>query len=157
VSTKFYAISKDEAYQGHHGKILVINAFQDPATRRLFEDEFVRVIKDRNIDAVVSYSVMPELVVANKNAIAAQANTIGADTILINIPIGVEMTQTGNPTTYQNILHIKTQTDVIDMKSNLLIMTISAETRALEGEVRIVAIQSYIKDVVNKLSQLGLF
>jgi hypothetical protein len=156
-STKFSAISKDEAYQGHPGKIMVVNAFQDPATRRLFEDEFVRVIKDQKGDAVASYVVMPELVVSDTNAIAAQANAVGADTLLINVPLGTTTTSTGNVSSYQNILHIKTRTDVIDMKSNRFIMTISAETRVLEGQVRIVVIQSYIKDLVNKLSEAGLF
>ena len=50
-STKFTALWKDKTYQGHPEKILVINAFPNPATRRIFEDEFVMALKDRKIDA----------------------------------------------------------------------------------------------------------
>ena len=90
TSTKFSNLSKDEAYQVQTEKILVINAFREPGYRMQFEDGFVTALKIRRIDAVVSYRVMPNPLVDDKDAIAVQAKSVGADTVFINRPLGVE-------------------------------------------------------------------
>ena len=104
ASTKFKVIWKDETYQGHPAKILVINAFPNPVNRRLVEDEFVKALKDHGADAVVSYTVMPkpltpDPIVSNQKAIAAQAKKVNADTVLINKAIGTRMAESGGPGT----------------------------------------------------------
>ena len=76
TSTKFSAVWKDETYEGHPGKILVISTFQNPANRRLFEDDLVKSLKDRGTDAVVSYTVMPDPAVSDKNTIALHAKDL---------------------------------------------------------------------------------
>ena len=156
TSTKFSTLWKDETYQGHPEKILVINAFLNPANRRIFEDEFVKELKDRRIDAVVSYTSMPDPVVSDKDAIAAQAKRVGVDTVLINRPIGTTMRETAGFTTYQD-LYINTQIDVYDMKSNRLILSATAETWIRQDIPYPIHIKSYVKDVVQRLLQQGLF
>jgi hypothetical protein len=157
-STKFSLAWKDETYQGHPEKILVINAFPNPVNRRLFEDEFVKALKDRGIDAVVSYTVMPNPVVSDENAIAAQAKEVNADTVLINRPLGTRMGESGgHGNIYYEDLYINTQTDVYDMKSNRLVLSTSAETWIRQGSPYSSRIHSYVKDLVNKLSRQGLF
>ena len=156
TSTKFSTLWKDETYQGHPEKILVINAFLNPANRRIFEDEFVKELKDRRIDAVVSYTSMPDPVVSDKDAIAAQAKRVGVDTVLINRPIGTTTRETAGFTTYQD-LYINTQIDVYDMKSNRLILSATAETWIRQDIPYPIHIKSYVKDVVQKLSRQGLF
>jgi hypothetical protein len=172
TSTKFSAIWKDETYQERPRKILVINALNNPATRRLFENELVKALKDRNIDAIVSYTIMSDQMVSDKNPIATQANTVGnmpdpivsdkitiaaralavhADTVLISKPRGSEIDETTNAS------YINMQTDIYDMKSNRLVLTVLAEIWIPPGEPYDRIIQSYIKDFVNELSQLGLF
>ena len=86
-TTNFSSLWKDETYQVRPEKILVINAFKSPSNRRLFEEHFVKALKDRRIDAVVSYNAMPDPVVDDKDAIAVQAKAVGADTVLINRPL----------------------------------------------------------------------
>jgi len=139
-------------------KVLVINTFPNPASRRLFEDEFVKALKDRRVDAVVSYNVMPDPVVDDKEAIAGQANSVGADSVLINRPIGA--------TTHENTaiygvtygdLYVNTQTNFYDMKLNRVVLSTTAETVIPQGESYPSHIQSYVIDLVNKLSQAGLF
>ena len=131
TSTKFSAIWKDETYQGHPEKILVISMFQDPSIRRLFEDEIVKALKDRKVDAVVKYAVVPpDTVVSDKDAVAALAKEVGADTVLITRPAG---TRTGY---IEGTLYINTQTDVYDMKTNKLISFASAETTDTGGLTR---------------------
>jgi len=158
ATTKFSVIWKDDTYKGHPEKVMVINAFTNPMNRRLFEDEFVKALKDRRIDAVVSYTVMPNPVVSDQDAIAAQAKEVGADTVLINRATGTRMDESGGHgnITYQD-LYIITQTDVYDMKSNRLILSASAETWIRQGEPYSSRIHSYVMDLVNKLSQQGLF
>jgi hypothetical protein len=158
ASTKFPEIWKDETYKGHPKKILVINAFPNPLNRRLFEDEFVKALKNRGIDAVVSYTVMPNPGVSNQGAIMAQAKEVGADTVLINRAIGTRTDESGgHGNAYYVDLYIITRTDVYDIKSNGLILSAQAETWMRQGEPYSSRIHSYVTDLVNKLSQQGLF
>jgi hypothetical protein len=158
AATKFTVIWKDETYQGHPEKILVINAFPNHVNRRLFEDELVKTLKDRRIDAVVSYNVMPNPVVSDQDAIAAQARKVSADTVLINRATGTRMDESGgHGNLYYEDLYIITQTDVYDMKSNRLVLSDSAETWIRQGEPYSSRIHSYVIDLVNKLSRQGLF
>ena len=155
TSTKFSALWKDEAYQGPPGKVLVINAFPKPANRKSFEDMLVKALKDGRVDAVVSYTVMIDPIVSDKEAIAALAKEVGADTVLINKPLGTRMVQ--SPGVDFSEVHINTKTDVYDMKSNRLVMSVSAATVILQGKSYSDQIQSYVKELATKLSQLGLF
>jgi hypothetical protein len=155
ASTKFPSVWKDEAYQGHPEKILVINTFPNLANRKAFEDEFVKALQDRRVDAVVSYTVMPEPVVSDKDAIAALAKEVGADTVLINRPLRTRVGQSAGAD-YMDV-YINTQTDVYEMKSNRLVLSASAETMRRQSEPITDQIQSYVNDLVDKLSHLGLF
>ncbi|MGE5751786.1 MAG: hypothetical protein ACM30F_06565 [Nitrospirota bacterium] len=155
TSTKFSAVWKDETYEGHPEKIMVISTFQNPANRRLFEDDLVKSLKDRGTDAVVSYTVMPDPAVTNKNAIALHAKELGADAVLINRTLGTR-TQEGSGFIVYEDVYINTQTDVYDMKSNRLILSATAETWIRQDVPYSIHIQSYIKDLVQKLSQKGL-
>jgi len=156
-TAKFSSIWKDETYQLQPEKILVISTFKNPAYRKLFEDAFVKALKGRRKDAVVSYTIMPDMpdpVLEEKVAISLQAKAIDADAVLINRPL--ETTQndvhmsTGLPVwkTY-----INTRTDVYDTKSNKLIMSVSAEAWLQKKNPYDVQIQSYIKDLVSMMSQ----
>jgi hypothetical protein len=158
TSTKFSALWKDETYQGRPKKILVISTFQDPSIRRLFQDETVKALKDHHVDAVAKYfGFPPDTVVSDKDAIAALAKEVGADTVLITGPAGTKREAPG--TSGHPYLH--TQTDVYDMKTNKLISFASAETKIREGSPDphdyLDHVPSYAKDLVNKLSQAGLF
>jgi hypothetical protein len=158
MSTTKFNIWKDETYQGRPEKILVINTFQNPATRRLFEDEFVKALKDYKVDAVVSYTFMPDPIVSDKGTIAAQAKKVGADAVLIHKPRGKSEDETigaGGVRYFDE--YIYSQIDVYDMKSNRLIMTISMETWTNRENPYVKQIQSFVKDIVNKMSRSGLF
>jgi hypothetical protein len=97
TSTKFSAAWKDATYHGHPKKVLVINMFQNPSIRRLFEDEIVKALKDRKVDAVVKYSVAPsDTVVSDTAAVAAMAKEAGADTVMITRPAGTRQDVTGS-------------------------------------------------------------
>lgn len=151
TSSKF-VIWKDKTYQGHPKKILVINAFQNVTTRKLFEDELVKTLMDHGVDSVVRYAVIHDTVMSDKDAIVAQAKEVGADTVLISRPVGTRLGIAGTLDMF-----INTQTDVYDMKSNRLILIASAETQIPEGKPSQSQIQAFVKDLVNQLSRMGLF
>jgi hypothetical protein len=151
ISTKFTDIWKDEAYQGHPEKVLVISTFKDPSIRRLFQDETVKALKDHKVDAVAKYfGFPPDTVVSDKDAIAALAKEVGADTVLITRPAGISAHS-----------HINTHTDVYDMKTNKLISFASAETQIQDSSPDprhyLEHVPSYAKDLVKSLSKAGLF
>ncbi len=150
--TKFFIDWKDEAYHRRPGRILVFNTFPAPGTRRVFEDEFVKALKDRGIDAAVSYRVMPDPLVSDNDVLASLAKEAGADTVLINRYVAREMDEYDPGATK----HIYTQTDIYDMKSNSLIFSVSAETWIKQGKPYVPQLETYIRDVINKLSQEGL-
>lgn len=160
-TTNFSSIWKDETYQAQTEKILVINAFKDPGYRRQFEDGFVIALMDRRIDAVVSYRVMPDIstpVLEDKDAIAVQAKAVGADTVFINSPLGTEQKDVWVSADGTDVykLYINTKIDVYDIKSSRLVFSASAETRIQKNKLYADQIQSYIKDLVNMMSQAGL-
>jgi hypothetical protein len=158
TSTKFTDIWKDETYHERPEKILVLSTFQDPSIRRLFQDETVKALKDHKVDAVAKYfGFPPDKIVSDMNAIAALAKEVGADTVLITRPAGTKREAT-DPSGHS---YLHTQTDVYDMKTNKLISFASAETQIREDSSDprdyLTHVPSYAKDLVNKLSQAGLF
>ena len=157
-TTKFSTEWKDETYQLRPEKILVISAFKFPSNRRLFEEDFVKALKDRRIDAVVSYNVMPDPVVVDRDTIAVQAKAVGADTVLINRPLETaqnEIQISGGILSGETYIH--TQTDVYDMKSNRVVLSATAKTWLQKEKPYVDQIQSYVKDLVNMMSRHKLF
>ncbi len=163
ASTKFSTTWKDETYQGHPKKILVISSFPNPSTRRVFEDEIVKALKERRIEAVASYTSMPDAVVTDKVAIAVQAKEVGADAVLVNKLTGSTKseTATGGGSSYAGRVYtdvyIDTETAVYDMNLNKLVMSASAATWMQPDDPYSKQIKSFVKDLVNELSRLGLF
>jgi hypothetical protein len=156
TSTKFSAVWKDETYEGRPGKILVISSFQNPAIRRIFEDDLVQSLKDRGTDAVVSYTLMSDPTVSDKSTIALHAKELGADAVLINKPLGTRTQEIVGFGVYENV-YISTQTDVYEMQSNRLILSVTAETWIRQDVDYALHIHSYVKDLIAKLSKQGIW
>lgn len=158
TSTKISDTWKDVTYKGPPKKILVINMFQDPSTRRLFEDEIVGALNDYNVNAVVKYTVAPpDQIVFDKDAIAAQAKEVGADTVLITRSLGARRDPPGTGISGS---YLNTRTDVYDMKSNKFVSFVTAETPIRQTGIQqfiINDVPSFVNDLVNELSRLGLF
>jgi hypothetical protein len=158
TSTKFSDTWKDVTYKGPPKKILVINMFQEPSTRRLFEDEIVMALKDYNVDTVVKYTVAPpDQIVFDKDAIAAQAKEVGADTVLITRSLGARR---DSPGVGSGGSYLNTRTDVYDMKSNKFVSFVTAETPIRKTGIQqfiINDVPSFVNDLVDEFSRLGLF
>ncbi len=167
-ATKFTSLWKDENYKGRPGRIMVIGALENPASRRLFEDELVKELKDRKVDAVASYAVLTDQSASDRNAAAVQAKELGADAVIISKQVGKRKVAAEDrvpeplqafqivPVAYDEV-YINIQTDVYDMKTNSVILTATSETWIREGVTYLTHIRPFVKSLVKKLSQQGLF
>jgi hypothetical protein len=156
TTTKFTSVWKNEAYQGHPAKIMVIGVSNTPATRRLFEDEFVRALKDHETTAIASYLVLPDQSLADKDAINAKAKEVGADTVLITKAIGRKTETTGSPWQHYQDEFIDVETNIYDVKSGNLIWTALSETWINENASEGSRIREFVKTIVRRLSEQKL-
>ncbi len=82
ATTKLTSDWKDPAYQKQPRKILVIGIVKKPVIKRIFEDEFVRQLKDHGVNAIASYTVMPDKEQRDFEFIAAETKKLGVDAVL---------------------------------------------------------------------------
>jgi len=82
ATTKLTSDWKDPAYRQQPRKILVIGIIKKPVLKRIFEDEFVRQLDAHGINAIASYTVMPDKEQGDFEFIAAKTKQLGADSVL---------------------------------------------------------------------------
>ena len=83
ATTQMDSTWKDPAYRGHPSKIIVIGVAKSPAMRRIFEDEFTGQLQAHGVNAIASYSELPDSQHGDDAAIAEKVTQRGVDTILI--------------------------------------------------------------------------
>lgn len=83
ATTNLTSTWKDPSYQRLPRKIMVVGITRKPVNKRIFEDEFVRQLKARGMNAVASYTVMPDKKQGDHTVIAAKMKAEGADAVLI--------------------------------------------------------------------------
>ena len=71
-------------------RILVIGVTRQPGIRRAFEDEFVTRLNAQNVDAVPSYSFIPEDGQVDENRLRQAIQQANADCVLMTRPVRVE-------------------------------------------------------------------
>ena len=156
ATTKLTSVWKDEAYQGHPAKIMVIGVSNMPATRRLYEDEFVKELKDHETDAIASYAALPDQSLADKGAIHTKAKEVGADTVLITKTVGRKTETTGSPWEHYQDEYIDIEPNIYDVKSGNLIWTALSETWINENISEGSRIRAFVKVIVRTLSEQKL-
>jgi len=156
ATTKFTSVWKDEIYQGHPAKIMVIGVSNTPAIRRLFEDEFVKELKDHETGAIVSYTALPDQSLGDKSAIITTAKEVGADTVLITKTVGRRTRATGGPWEVYQDEYVDTETNIYDVKSGKLVWTASSETWINENASERNRIRAFVKVIVRRLSEQKL-
>jgi hypothetical protein len=83
-TTQIKSVWKDPSYLGYPQKVMVIAVAKEPIYRRIFEDEFVLQLKARGVDAIASYTTLPDRSQDDQEAIAKMVEQLGADTVLIS-------------------------------------------------------------------------
>lgn len=97
ATTEFTSEWRDQSFRGQPQKIMVIGIAKKPVLRRVFEDEFVRQLRDAGIDAVASYSVIQDRKLANEQVIAAKVKEMGTDAVLITRLVDKKVVRTYVP------------------------------------------------------------
>ncbi|HET6365222.1 MAG: hypothetical protein ACM30F_03870 [Nitrospirota bacterium] len=156
ATTKFTSVWKDETYQGHPAKIMVIGVSNTPAIRKLFEDEFVKELKDHETGAIVSYTALPDQSLADKGAIITKAKEVGADTVLITKAVSRRTGTGGGPWEVYQEEYVDTETSIYDVKSGELVWTASSETWVNENASEMSRIREFVKVIVKRLSEQKL-
>jgi hypothetical protein len=103
ASTTLTSVWKDENYRiGNIKKVLIIVFSERPAVRRFFEDDFKSQMTPFSIDAVSSYTVIPDEKLWDKEFLAAQAKDLRVDALLITRLVDKKTIQSNVPpeTTY---------------------------------------------------------
>jgi hypothetical protein len=83
-TTQIKSVWKDPAYSGRPQRVMVIAVSGEPITRRIVEDEFSLQLKTRGVDAIPSYSIIPDRSRNDQEIIAKMVVQLGADSVLIS-------------------------------------------------------------------------
>ena len=153
TTTKFKAVWMDENYQANPVKILVIGVSNAPATKRLFEDEFVKELQDSGTDAVAGYTMLPDQPQADMTAILAKATEVGADAVLVSKPIGSRTEPSASPFGTYEDQFVDTLTNIYDVKSGKMIWTATTETWIMNYASNKDQIRLFVKAIVKELSK----
>ncbi len=156
ASTKFISVWKDDTYQGKPARIMVVAESSKPAMRRLLEEEFVKELKKHETDAISSYAVLPDQSLTDKGAIYAKAREVGADAVLATRLVGRKVSTSESVWITYEDQYIDTTTDIYDMKSGKQIFTASSETWRNENISDNAQIQSFVKAIIQKMSEQKL-
>jgi len=88
--TKVTSVWVDPEYQGEGiNNIFVVGVSKDGGLRRLFEDEFVVLFRERGVKATSSYRLVPDEELRNEKMLDEKVKTSGSDTILMTRLIDV--------------------------------------------------------------------
>ena len=97
ATTTLTAVWRGESYAGPVKKMAVIGVSKKPVIRNLFEDECVRELRARGIDAVASYTVLSFEQLANREVVQTKVRETGADAVLMTRLVDTKSVQTYIP------------------------------------------------------------
>lgn len=83
ATTQIKSVWKDPSYLARPQKVMVIGVFREPIYRRIVEDEFVLQFKLRGVDAIASYTTLPDRSQDDQEAIEKMVKQTGADSVLV--------------------------------------------------------------------------
>ncbi len=99
ATTQINSTWKDSSYQGHPARIMVIGVAKNPAHRNLFEDEFASRLRSRGTEAIASHAVRADKQENDQASIAAKAEELNVDTVLITRLVNMKTVQSYVPGT----------------------------------------------------------
>lgn len=102
---------------------MVLGIAKDPANRKFFEDEFVRELKARGVDAIASYALLPETKQKDTVAIAEKISEQGSDAVLVTRLVSKQGAQIYVPgTVYRPNIYYDTWVDYFGYSYQALFM-----------------------------------
>lgn len=94
ATTKVTETWKDEQSRGPIRKVAVLGVFQEPDTRKIFEDEFADRLRARGIEAVAGHKFIPDAEMPDKDVVIGKIRKLGADTVVLTRVVDTETVQT---------------------------------------------------------------
>lgn len=91
ASTTLDMTWRDPTYEGRpFTKVMVIGSTDNPDNRRIFEDIVVSELKARGVEAVASYTLIPNEADLKRDKVVEAAKASGVDSVLSTRLVGVE-------------------------------------------------------------------
>ncbi len=104
ASTELVSQWKSPAFSGPPlKKVMVVGVSSQPATRRIFEDEFSAALKAAGVTAVPSYTVIPQDGQAEQSVLEQAVKDLGADGVLITRLVNREQKTQVTPGYYEPV------------------------------------------------------
>jgi hypothetical protein len=104
ASTELVSQWKSPAFNGPPlKKVMVVGVSSQPATRRIFEDEFSAALKAAGVTAVPSYTVIPQDGQAEQSVLEQAVKDLGADGVLITRLVNREQKTQVTPGYYEPV------------------------------------------------------
>jgi hypothetical protein len=90
AQTQVTSVWVDQEYQGDGiDNVFVVGVSRDEGLRRIFEDEFVNLFKERGVQATASYRTLPDADLQDEKKLDSIVKSSGSDTILMTRVIDV--------------------------------------------------------------------
>jgi hypothetical protein len=173
ATTTLTAVWKDPGVHGTIRKVVVVGTFRTSAIRNIFEDDFVKQLRAKGVDAVASYTLIPLDELPDRDLVMSKAKEAGADAILVTRLMGKRTVSTyvpGQPYVvpdyyyrwgpyYQYVYtpgymaeeeYAYAETNIYNTSNNMLIWSARSETQ-LAGR-RESTIESFVRTIVDRLS-----
>lgn len=181
ASTQIKSVWKDPAYLARPQKVVVVAVSKEPIYRRIIEDEFVLQFKLRGVDALASYTAVPDRNQEDHAAIEKLVSQAGADAILVTRMVGKRsvrvyypaeisyrprhygkwpeyyregydiITRPGYISDYEYALM---ETNLYDIKMDNLVWAATTETGV--NKLNQALIKPYIGNIMNLMAEYGL-
>lgn len=168
---------QDDSYSGPIRDVLIIGVSEQQTNRRIFEDTFVNELRERNVVATASATVLEADEKISKETVETAIAGKSIDTVLVTRLLGVEDRQSYHePTTaryyrgyytyysqswnyansgyYRQYQVLKLETNVYDVKTNRLVWSMQSESVDPQSATQV--IEDQIKLVIDTLSDRGL-
>lgn len=173
ATTQLSAVWRDDGYQGHPKNILMIAAVKNVTYRRSIEQEFVRQLKARGVNAVAAFTVFPGDETIDKATVVAKIQELGSDAVLVSkfveqktVTSYVPSAPSGHPGYYGSMYgyysytpapgytvtdeYAVLVTNLYDAKTERLVWTAMSETYL--GSINEKLIPSFVETILKKLT-----
>lgn len=165
-STSEISTWKDKSYSGNVKNVLIIVVAEKPGIRRVFEREYMMQLKNRGVNAVPSYEIIPADKMMDKDTILSKIKGMGIDSVLVTSLVSKTRITTYHPGWYGHYSNaygrkftddiVNLETNLYDVKSEKMIWSILSETTIMQGESSFKKIQPFVETILKNLSENNL-
>ncbi|TNF53086.1 hypothetical protein EP227_06475 [bacterium] len=164
-TTKLTSLWRDDRYDKPLNNVMVIGVAKRPASRRIFEREFTYQFKERGVNAVPSFQVLPSEEMLEKETIVSKIKEMDIDTVLITSLTDQKVVSTQvryyqrYASSYKEVYKdklVSLETNLFDAKTEKLIWAATSDTFLKDGANVNNEIRNLVNIMIKQLSDDGL-